>query len=122
MNFGVSKQQKSKSISLSLSLSVATENVYSLIQHPKDRGRLDPEGTNGRLVGQGVQRTPQLSGRPIQGIPLPGMMGMSPSCFSQRQVPYNTLRHLSCATKRCCFIEKLNVAMVIVLKLVTAAN
>nr|XP_055059079.1 capping protein, Arp2/3 and myosin-I linker protein 3 isoform X2 [Misgurnus anguillicaudatus] len=66
---------------------IATENVYSLIQHPKDRGRLDPEGTNGRLVGHGVQRTPQLSGRVIQGIPLPGMMGMSPSCFSQRQSP-----------------------------------
>ncbi|XP_067308541.1 capping protein, Arp2/3 and myosin-I linker protein 3 isoform X2 [Pseudorasbora parva] len=66
---------------------IATENVYSLIQHPKDRGRSDPgsEGTNGRLVGPGVQRTPQLSGRPIQGIPLPGMMGISPSCFSQRQ-------------------------------------
>ncbi|XP_057190367.1 capping protein, Arp2/3 and myosin-I linker protein 3 isoform X2 [Triplophysa rosa] len=65
---------------------IATENVYSLIQHPKDRGRLDPEGTNGRL-GQSVQRTPQLSGRSIQGIPLPGMTGMSPSCFSQRQSP-----------------------------------
>ncbi|XP_065123498.1 capping protein, Arp2/3 and myosin-I linker protein 3 isoform X4 [Paramisgurnus dabryanus] len=66
---------------------IATENVYSLIQHPKDRGRLDPEGTNGRLVGHGLQRTPQLSGRVVQGIPLPGMMGMSPSCFSQRQSP-----------------------------------
>ncbi|KAI2667766.1 Capping protein, Arp2/3 and myosin-I linker protein 3 [Labeo rohita] len=44
---------------------IATENVYSLIQHPKDRGRLElgTEGTNGRLVGPGVQRTPQLSGR-----------------------------------------------------------
>ncbi|KTG38923.1 hypothetical protein cypCar_00006647, partial [Cyprinus carpio] len=69
--------------------SIATENVYSLIQHPKDRGRLDvgTEGTNGRLVGPGVQRTPQLSGRPVHGIPLPGMMGLSPSCFSQRQSP-----------------------------------
>ncbi|XP_056325299.1 capping protein, Arp2/3 and myosin-I linker protein 3 [Danio aesculapii] len=68
---------------------IATENVYSLIQHPKDRGRLDgsTEGTNGRLVGPGVQRTPQLSGRPVQGIPLPGMMGISPSCFSHRQSP-----------------------------------
>ncbi|XP_056600094.1 capping protein, Arp2/3 and myosin-I linker protein 3 isoform X1 [Triplophysa dalaica] len=66
---------------------IATENVYSLIQHPKDRGRLDPEGTNGRLVGQSVQRTPLLSGRSIQGIPLPGMTAMSPSCFSQRQSP-----------------------------------
>jgi len=65
--------------------------VYSLIQHPKDRGRLDPgtEGTNGRLAGPGVQRTPQLSGRPVQGIPLPGMMGISPSCFSQRQVVHH---------------------------------
>uniref|UniRef100_A0A672KJQ2 Leucine-rich repeat-containing protein 16B-like n=1 Tax=Sinocyclocheilus grahami TaxID=75366 RepID=A0A672KJQ2_SINGR len=68
---------------------IATENVYSLIQHPKDRVRLDvgTEGTNGRLVGSGVQRTPQLSGRPVHGIPLPGMMGLSPSCFSQRQSP-----------------------------------
>ncbi|KTF74124.1 hypothetical protein cypCar_00045198, partial [Cyprinus carpio] len=69
--------------------SIATENVYSLNQHPKDRGRLDldTEGTNGRLVGPGVQRTPQLSARPVQGIPRPGMMGISPSCFSQRQSP-----------------------------------
>ncbi|XP_042633481.1 capping protein, Arp2/3 and myosin-I linker protein 3-like isoform X1 [Cyprinus carpio] len=68
---------------------IATENVYSLNQHPKDRGRLDldTEGTNGRLVGPGVQRTPQLSARPVQGIPRPGMMGISPSCFSQRQSP-----------------------------------
>uniref|UniRef100_A0A8C0XSZ4 Capping protein regulator and myosin 1 linker 3 n=1 Tax=Cyprinus carpio carpio TaxID=630221 RepID=A0A8C0XSZ4_CYPCA len=75
---------------------IATENVYSLIQHPKDRGRLDvgTEGTNGRLVGPGVQRTPQLSGRPVHGIPLPGMMGLSPSCFSQRQVKFTKLNNL----------------------------
>uniref|UniRef100_A0A8C2GEM6 Capping protein regulator and myosin 1 linker 3 n=1 Tax=Cyprinus carpio TaxID=7962 RepID=A0A8C2GEM6_CYPCA len=75
---------------------IATENVYSLNQHPKDRGRLDldTEGTNGRLVGPGVQRTPQLSARPVQGIPRPGMMGISPSCFSQRQVKFTTLHNL----------------------------
>ncbi len=66
--------------------------MYSLIQHSKDRGTFDvgTEGTNGRLVGPGVQRTPQLSGRPIHGIPLPGMMGLSPSCFSQKQVKFIT--------------------------------
>ncbi|TRY95500.1 hypothetical protein DNTS_026157 [Danionella cerebrum] len=68
---------------------MATENVYSLIQQPKDRGRLeaDTEGTNGRLVRPGIHRTPQLSGRTVQGIPLPGMMGTSPSCHSHRQSP-----------------------------------
>ncbi|XP_022533670.2 capping protein, Arp2/3 and myosin-I linker protein 3 [Astyanax mexicanus] len=63
----------------------ATENVYSQVLHHKDSGGADPgrEGANGRLVG--AQRTPQLRGRTIQGIPLPGMSGISPSCILQRQ-------------------------------------
>uniref|UniRef100_A0A8B9HAD0 Capping protein regulator and myosin 1 linker 3 n=1 Tax=Astyanax mexicanus TaxID=7994 RepID=A0A8B9HAD0_ASTMX len=63
----------------------ATENVYSQVVHHKDSGGADPgqEGANGRLVG--AQRTPQLRGRTIQGIPLPGMSGISPSCILQRQ-------------------------------------
>ncbi|XP_037390163.1 capping protein, Arp2/3 and myosin-I linker protein 3 isoform X1 [Pygocentrus nattereri] len=64
---------------------VIAENVYSIIQHPKDRGGMEParEGANGRLVG--AQRTPQLTGRSIQGIPLPEIKPVSSSCILQRR-------------------------------------
>ncbi|XP_055739763.1 capping protein, Arp2/3 and myosin-I linker protein 3-like isoform X1 [Salvelinus fontinalis] len=58
-----------------------SENVYSMIQHPKDRGKgeaIIEVGANGRMMP---------SPRPIQGVPLPGMRGARPSphCLSQRQ-------------------------------------
>uniref|UniRef100_A0A8C7JRB6 Capping protein regulator and myosin 1 linker 3 n=1 Tax=Oncorhynchus kisutch TaxID=8019 RepID=A0A8C7JRB6_ONCKI len=59
-----------------------SENVYSMIQHPKDPGKVEAMievGANGRMMP---------SPRPIQGVPLPGMRGASPSphCLTQRQV------------------------------------
>uniref|UniRef100_A0A8C7LII9 Capping protein regulator and myosin 1 linker 3 n=1 Tax=Oncorhynchus kisutch TaxID=8019 RepID=A0A8C7LII9_ONCKI len=59
-----------------------SENVYSMIQHPKDRGKgeaIIEVGANGRMMP---------SPRPIQGTPLPGMRGgrPSPHCLTQRQV------------------------------------
>ncbi|KAK6310972.1 hypothetical protein J4Q44_G00190270 [Coregonus suidteri] len=58
-----------------------SENVYSMIQHPKDPGKVEAiieVGANGRMM-------PSL--RPIQSVPLPGMRGASPSphCLTQRQ-------------------------------------
>uniref|UniRef100_A0A8C8MML7 Capping protein regulator and myosin 1 linker 3 n=1 Tax=Oncorhynchus tshawytscha TaxID=74940 RepID=A0A8C8MML7_ONCTS len=58
-----------------------SENVYSMIQHPKDPGKVEAMievGANGRMMP---------SPRPIQGVPLPGMRGASPSphCLTQRQ-------------------------------------
>uniref|UniRef100_A0A4W5NM88 Capping protein regulator and myosin 1 linker 3 n=1 Tax=Hucho hucho TaxID=62062 RepID=A0A4W5NM88_9TELE len=60
----------------------ASENVYSMIQHPRDPGKVEAMievGANGRMM---------TSPRPIQGVPLPGMRGASPSphCLTQRQV------------------------------------
>ncbi|XP_066537181.1 capping protein, Arp2/3 and myosin-I linker protein 3 isoform X2 [Hoplias malabaricus] len=65
--------------------SMTTENVYSLIQLPKEHSGVEPvrDEANGRLGG--VPRTPQLMPRPIQGIPLLGMSGVSPSCILQRK-------------------------------------
>uniref|UniRef100_A0A8C7S4W6 Capping protein regulator and myosin 1 linker 3 n=1 Tax=Oncorhynchus mykiss TaxID=8022 RepID=A0A8C7S4W6_ONCMY len=58
-----------------------SENVYSMIQHPKDPGKVEAMievGANGRMMP---------SPRPIQSVPLPGMRGASPSphCLTQRQ-------------------------------------
>ncbi|XP_060899988.1 capping protein, Arp2/3 and myosin-I linker protein 3 isoform X3 [Labrus mixtus] len=53
----------------------ALENVYSMIQHPKDAGRPESAvpGANGAMP----------SPRPMQGVP--GMRGPSPPCLIQRQ-------------------------------------
>nr|XP_019968759.1 PREDICTED: capping protein, Arp2/3 and myosin-I linker protein 3-like isoform X3 [Paralichthys olivaceus] len=55
----------------------ASENVYSMIQHPKDTVR--PEcsipGANGTMA----------SPRPMQGVPVHGMRPVSPPCLIQRQ-------------------------------------
>ncbi|KAM6990188.1 capping protein, Arp2/3 and myosin-I linker protein 3 isoform 2-T4 [Tautogolabrus adspersus] len=53
----------------------ALENVYSMIQHPKDAGRPESAvpGANGAMP----------SPRPIQGVP--GMRAPSPPCLIQRQ-------------------------------------
>ncbi|XP_041752440.1 capping protein, Arp2/3 and myosin-I linker protein 3 isoform X1 [Coregonus clupeaformis] len=58
-----------------------SENVYSMIQHPKDPGKgeaIIEVGANGRMMP---------SPRPIQGTPLPGMRGArpSPQSLTQRQ-------------------------------------
>uniref|UniRef100_A0A8C2XDL2 Capping protein regulator and myosin 1 linker 3 n=1 Tax=Cyclopterus lumpus TaxID=8103 RepID=A0A8C2XDL2_CYCLU len=50
----------------------ASENVYSMIQHPKEAGR--PEST-----------VPGANGA-VQGVPVHGMRAASPSCLIQRQV------------------------------------
>uniref|UniRef100_A0A3P9QFH1 Capping protein regulator and myosin 1 linker 3 n=1 Tax=Poecilia reticulata TaxID=8081 RepID=A0A3P9QFH1_POERE len=55
----------------------ASENVYSMIQHPKDPGRPDSAvpGANGTLS----------SPRPAQGVPAHGLRAASPPCSIQRQ-------------------------------------
>ncbi|XP_035391899.1 capping protein, Arp2/3 and myosin-I linker protein 3 isoform X2 [Electrophorus electricus] len=68
---------------------VTTENVYSVIQHSKDLEGVEPpvEGANGMLMEFGMERTPQLSRRPVYGIPLPGMRGFSPPRPLKKQSP-----------------------------------
>ncbi|XP_030016801.1 capping protein, Arp2/3 and myosin-I linker protein 3 isoform X4 [Sphaeramia orbicularis] len=55
----------------------ASENVYSMIQHPKDSGRADSAvpGANGTMP----------SPRPAQGVPAHSMRAASPPCLIQRQ-------------------------------------
>ncbi|XP_060785870.1 capping protein, Arp2/3 and myosin-I linker protein 3 isoform X2 [Neoarius graeffei] len=53
-----------------------TENLYSVIHHPKDF----QEEANG---SPGDQKPPQISGRTFYGILLPGMGAVSPSCITQ---------------------------------------
>ncbi|KAM3866143.1 capping protein, Arp2/3 and myosin-I linker protein 3 [Diretmus argenteus] len=55
----------------------ASENIYSMIQHPKDPGKAEVAvpGANGSMP----------SPRPTQGVPLHGMRGVSPPCLIQRQ-------------------------------------
>ncbi|XP_041660282.1 capping protein, Arp2/3 and myosin-I linker protein 3 isoform X4 [Cheilinus undulatus] len=55
----------------------ALENVYSMIQHPKDAVRPESAvpGANGTMP----------SPRPMQGVPVPGMRAPSPPCLIQRQ-------------------------------------
>ncbi|XP_074544479.1 capping protein, Arp2/3 and myosin-I linker protein 3 isoform X4 [Halichoeres trimaculatus] len=55
----------------------ALENVYSMIQHPKDTVRPESTvpGANGAMP----------SPRPMQGVPVPGMRAPSPPCLIQRQ-------------------------------------
>ncbi|XP_063741232.1 capping protein, Arp2/3 and myosin-I linker protein 3 isoform X2 [Eleginops maclovinus] len=55
----------------------ASENVYSMIQHPKDAGRPDSAGPG----ANGTMSSP----RPIQGVPVQGMRASSPPCLIQRQ-------------------------------------
>lgn len=59
-------------------LSGASENVYSMIQHPKDNARPESAvpGANGNMP----------SPRPSSGIPVQGMRAASPPCLIQRQV------------------------------------
>ncbi|XP_029931296.1 capping protein, Arp2/3 and myosin-I linker protein 3 isoform X3 [Myripristis murdjan] len=54
-----------------------SENVYSMIQHPKDPGRAESAvpGANGTMP----------SPRPTPGLPMHGMRGASPPCLIQRQ-------------------------------------
>ncbi|XP_068424727.1 capping protein, Arp2/3 and myosin-I linker protein 3 isoform X3 [Clinocottus analis] len=54
-----------------------SENVYSMIQHPKEAGRPESTvpGANGTLA----------SPRPVQGVPVHGMRATSPSGLIQRQ-------------------------------------
>ncbi|XP_030630499.1 capping protein, Arp2/3 and myosin-I linker protein 3 [Chanos chanos] len=63
------------------------ENEYSLIQHSKDPGKADPvsEGSSERLVEQSEPTTPQISARPVKGVPLPGMRAMSFPCMPHRE-------------------------------------
>ncbi|XP_038574673.1 capping protein, Arp2/3 and myosin-I linker protein 3 isoform X2 [Micropterus salmoides] len=55
----------------------ASENVYSMIQHPKDAGRPESTvpGANGTIP----------SPRPVQGVPVHGIRVSSPPCLIQRQ-------------------------------------
>ncbi|KAM9719685.1 capping protein, Arp2/3 and myosin-I linker protein 3 isoform 2-T2 [Menidia menidia] len=55
----------------------ASENVYSMIQHPKDAARLEDviHGANGATP------SPQIT----QGVPAHGMRAVSPPCLIQRQ-------------------------------------
>ncbi|KAM9845463.1 capping protein, Arp2/3 and myosin-I linker protein 3 [Aulostomus maculatus] len=55
----------------------ASENVYSMIQHPKDAGRAEVAvpGANGAMP------SPQVA----QGVPIQGMRPASPPCLIQRQ-------------------------------------
>ncbi|XP_042352900.1 LOW QUALITY PROTEIN: capping protein, Arp2/3 and myosin-I linker protein 3 [Plectropomus leopardus] len=55
----------------------ASENVYSMIQHPKEAGRPESAvpGANGTMS----------SPRPMQGVPVHGMRAASPPCLIQRQ-------------------------------------
>nr|XP_019968766.1 PREDICTED: capping protein, Arp2/3 and myosin-I linker protein 3-like isoform X4 [Paralichthys olivaceus] len=69
--------RKNRNSTISNQDSDASENVYSMIQHPKDTVR--PEcsipGANGTMA----------SPRPMQGVPVHGMRPVSPPCLIQRQ-------------------------------------
>ncbi|KAM9458725.1 capping protein, Arp2/3 and myosin-I linker protein 3 isoform 1-T1 [Salvelinus alpinus] len=73
--------RKNRNSTISNQETDGSENVYSMIQHPKDPGKVEAMievGANGRMMP---------SPKPIQGVPLPGMRGASPSphCLTQRQ-------------------------------------
>ncbi|XP_056149842.1 capping protein, Arp2/3 and myosin-I linker protein 3 [Lampris incognitus] len=55
----------------------ASENVYSMIQHPKDPGKME-------VAGQGANGN-MPSPRPMQGAPPHGLRVASPPCLIQRQ-------------------------------------
>uniref|UniRef100_A0A3Q2Y630 Capping protein regulator and myosin 1 linker 3 n=1 Tax=Hippocampus comes TaxID=109280 RepID=A0A3Q2Y630_HIPCM len=54
-----------------------SENVYSMIQHPKDVGRAD----HSALGANGTVPSPRVG----QGVPVQGLRPASPSCLIQRQ-------------------------------------
>ncbi|XP_041752442.1 capping protein, Arp2/3 and myosin-I linker protein 3 isoform X2 [Coregonus clupeaformis] len=73
--------RKNRNSTISNQETDGSENVYSMIQHPKDPGKgeaIIEVGANGRMMP---------SPRPIQGTPLPGMRGArpSPQSLTQRQ-------------------------------------
>uniref|UniRef100_A0A3Q3JLC8 CARMIL pleckstrin homology domain-containing protein n=1 Tax=Monopterus albus TaxID=43700 RepID=A0A3Q3JLC8_MONAL len=61
----------------------ASENIYSMIQHPKDTIRAESAvpGANGTMP----------SPRPMQGVPVHGVRAASPPCLIQRQVQSTTI-------------------------------
>ncbi|XP_068557665.1 capping protein, Arp2/3 and myosin-I linker protein 3 isoform X2 [Cebidichthys violaceus] len=69
--------RKNRNSTISNQDSDASENVYSMIQHPKEAGRPESTvpGANGTMP----------SPRPVQGVPVHGMRAASPSCLIQRQ-------------------------------------
>ncbi|XP_047012619.1 capping protein, Arp2/3 and myosin-I linker protein 3 isoform X2 [Ictalurus punctatus] len=69
----------------SLNPSAGTENLYSVII-PKDFRRAETSQEE-VTSGLGDQRPPQISGRNLHGIPLPGLRTVSPSCITWRQSP-----------------------------------
>ncbi|CAB1449976.1 unnamed protein product [Pleuronectes platessa] len=69
--------RKSRNSIISNQDSDASENVYSMIQHPKDPAR--PEGSNPGANGT------MASPRPMQVAPGHGMRPASPPCLIQRQ-------------------------------------
>ncbi|XP_061791934.1 capping protein, Arp2/3 and myosin-I linker protein 3 isoform X2 [Nerophis lumbriciformis] len=71
--------RKSRNSTISSQELDTSENVYSMIQHPKDAGRADNavHGANGATPSPGAG----------EGVPLQGPGPTSPSCLVQRQVP-----------------------------------
>ncbi|XP_067461135.1 capping protein, Arp2/3 and myosin-I linker protein 3 isoform X1 [Thunnus thynnus] len=69
--------RKNRNSTISNQDSDASENVYSMIQHPKDAGRAESTvpGANGTMP----------SPRPTQGVPVHGIRAASPPCLIQRQ-------------------------------------
>ncbi|XP_069567451.1 capping protein, Arp2/3 and myosin-I linker protein 3 isoform X1 [Brachyistius frenatus] len=69
--------RKNRNSTISNQDSDTSENVYSMIQHPKDAGRPESAvpGANGTMS----------SPRPTQGVPVHGMRAASPPCLIQRQ-------------------------------------
>ncbi|XP_049889287.1 capping protein, Arp2/3 and myosin-I linker protein 3 isoform X2 [Epinephelus moara] len=70
--------RKNRNSTISNQDSDASENVYSMIQHPKEGGRPESTvpGANGTMP----------SPRPMQGVPVHGIRAASPPCLIQRQV------------------------------------
>lgn len=69
--------RKNRNSTISNQDSDVSENVYSMIQHPKDAVRPESAvpGANGAMP----------SPRPTQGVPVHGMRAASPPCLIQRQ-------------------------------------
>ncbi|KAM4604658.1 capping protein, Arp2/3 and myosin-I linker protein 3 [Polymixia lowei] len=69
--------RKNRNSTISNQDSDTLENVYSMIQHPKDSGKAEVAvpGANGNMP----------SPRPMPGLPLHSMRGGSPPCLIQRQ-------------------------------------
>nr|XP_020460196.1 capping protein, Arp2/3 and myosin-I linker protein 3-like isoform X2 [Monopterus albus] len=69
--------RKNRNSTISNRDSDASENIYSMIQHPKDTIRAESAvpGANGTMP----------SPRPMQGVPVHGVRAASPPCLIQRQ-------------------------------------